>query len=324
MPAPVSAHPDPGPAEVVLRAAAARSYYFDGLSKSDIASRLGVSRFRVARLLDAARASGLVRIELDPGREIDLDRSVRLQEALGLRHCVVAAATDVDDHGGRAVLGRACARLLSEVVNADDVLGLAWSRALAATRDALTSLDACDVVQLTGALRRPDVDDSSIELVRDVARVSGGTASYFYAPMLVSDAATARSLREEPDVAAAIARYREVTIAVVGLGAWKPGLSTVADAVSDAERRAAWDAGARAEFSGIMLDAEGGPVQTPLTSRLVAVDGQTLRDVPEVVAVVHGRRKARALLAAVRGGYVTSVVTGTDVADELVLDGTRT
>ena len=54
-----------GPAALVLTATVARRYYLDGISKSDIAAELDLSRFKVARLLDQARASGLVRIELD-------------------------------------------------------------------------------------------------------------------------------------------------------------------------------------------------------------------------------------------------------------------
>ena len=307
----------PGPAEVVLRALVARRFYLEGRSKSDIAGELGISRFKVARLLDAARASGLVRIELHHGGEIDLERSAALRSALGLRHCVVVRGPE-DEVAARAAVGRACATLLSEVVTGDDVLGLAWSRALVAVRDSLSSLARCDVVQLTGALPRPDVDDSSVELVRDVARLSGGSASYFYVPMLVGDAATADALREQPEVAAARARYGALTTAVVGLGAWERGLSTVADAVTDEEFREVAELGVRAEFSGVMLDAEGGLVETPVSRRLVAVDGATLRAVPEVVAVVYGSRKADALVAAVRGGFVTSVVTQAGVADRVL------
>src|ERR1700745_3978740 len=52
------------PSEVVLAARLARQFYLEGISKVDIADRLGISRFRVARLLDSARESGLVRIEI--------------------------------------------------------------------------------------------------------------------------------------------------------------------------------------------------------------------------------------------------------------------
>ena len=307
---------EPGPSEVVLRSAVARRSYLDGASKSDIAAQLSISRFRVARLLDAARASGLVRIELDPGRDIDLAASAALRDALGLHHCVVVRAPE-DEADARAAVGSACARLMSEVVTSSDVLGLAWSRALVSTRDALRVLARCDVVQLSGALARDDVDESAIELVRDVARLSGGTPSCYYAPMVVADAATAAALREQPDVARALSRHAEVTVAVVGLGAWERGLSTIADAVSDDDLELVRDSGVRAEFAGVLVDADGGVVRTPVGDRLLSVDGATLLAVDELVAVVYGSRKADALVAGVRAG-VTSVVTTSAVAERIL------
>jgi DNA-binding transcriptional regulator LsrR (DeoR family) len=307
-----------GPAALVLTATVARRYYFDGASKSDIATQLGLSRFKVARLLEEARASGLVRIELDYRGEIDLDLSVRLSTAYGLRHCVVIESPEDDEPLLRENLGRAGARLLSEIVDSDDVLGLAWARSLMAMRASLTRLAPCAVVQLTGALSRPDVDESAIELVRDVARISDGPASYFYAPMFVPDAATARVLRTQPEVGRAVSRFPDVTKAVVGVGAWRPGQSTVADAVSADERREMYDLGVRAELCGIQLDAGGAAVTTALTERLVGIDAAQLRSVPEVIAIVYGTAKAGAVHAAVRGGFVTSLVTHAAMASELL------
>jgi DNA-binding transcriptional regulator LsrR (DeoR family) len=302
----------------VLTATVARRYYFDGASKSDIAAELDLSRFKVARLLDQARASGLVRIELDYRGEINLDLSARLSTALGLRHCVVIDSPEVDDALLRANLGRAGAGLLTEILDADDVLGLAWARTLMEMRGALTRLVPCAVVQMTGALSRPDVDESSIELVRDVARISGGPASFFYAPMILPDAATARTLRTQPEIARAMSRFPNLTTAVVGLGAWQQGQSTVADAVSERERQELHELGVRAETSGILLDGDGNSVTAPLTERIIGIDGAQLRAVPEVIAIVYGTSKAGAVRAAVRGGIVTSLVTHASMASELL------
>ena len=307
-----------GPAALVLTATVARRYYFDGASKSDIAAELDLSRFKVARLLDQARASGLVRIELDYRGEINLDLSARLSTALRLRHCLVIDSPEDDEALLRANLGRAGAGLLTEILDADDVLGLAWARTLMEMRRALTRLVPCAVVQMTGALSRPDVDESSIELVRDVARISGGPASFFYAPMIVPDAATARAMRTQPEIARAISRFPDLTIAVVGLGAWQQGQSTVADAVSHDERRELHDQGVRAETSGILLDAEGRSMTAPLTERIIGIDAAQLQAVPEVIAIVYGTSKAGAVRAAVRGGIVTSLVTHAAMASELL------
>ncbi len=306
-----------GPAALLLTATVARRYYLEGASKSDIAGELGLSRFKVARLLERARATGLVRIELDSQGEIDLDRSVRLQAALGLRHCVVLQAAEDDDELLRRSLGRAAADLVVEVVEPGDVLGLSWARSLLAMRGALGQIARCDVVQLTGALSLPQ-QESPVELVRDVARQSHGTGHFYYAPMILPDAATAQVLRTQPDIARALRRFPDVTKAVVGIGAWAPGLSTVADALTDEERRAVHDQGVRAELSGVQVDEAGAPVRTSLTDRLIGIGAEQLRAVPEVVAIAYGPRKAAAVRAAVRGGFVTSVVTHTAMADELL------
>jgi DNA-binding transcriptional regulator LsrR (DeoR family) len=258
-----------------------------------------------------------VRIEFDHRGEFDLDLSLRLQAAHGLRHCVVVDGPD-DHELLRAGIGRAAARLLTEIVEADDVLGLAWARSLLAMRSSLRRIAPCTVVQLTGAMSRPDDDESAVELVRDIAALSGGPAHFFYAPMIVPDAATARVMRTQPEVARALDMSRHVTKAVVGVGAWQPGLSTVADAVTEAELREGRELRVCAEIGGVQLDAEGRPVTTSLTERLISIDAERLRAAGDVIGLVYGAEKADAVRAALRGGFVTSLVTHSAMARALL------
>src|SRR5579863_9455174 len=253
-----------GPAALALAATAARRFYLDGASKSEIAAELGLSRFKVARMLDWARSSGLVRIELHYEGEIDLDLSVRLGTKYGLRRCLVIDSSEDDEKLLRTNLGRVAAGLLAEIVERNDVLGLAWSRTLMEMRSALTTLAPCAVVQLTGALWRPDVDEASIELVRDVARIASGPAFYFYAPMIVPEPDTARSLRAQTEVAQAVERFGELTKAIVTIGAWAAGQSSVADVISKIPYEHHEGLGACAELCAIQLDSEGNVLSTAL------------------------------------------------------------
>jgi len=302
----------------VLTASVARRYYLDGRSKVEIAEEFALSRFKVARLLDDARSSGLVRIEIGHPGVVDVELSARLMEALGLTHCIV---TDTpDDHPAtlREHLGTAAAELLSEIVTPEDVLGLSWARSVSAMAGVLRVLAPVPVVQLTGALARPGADDSSIELVREVARVAGGAAYFFYAPMAVPDPATARALRGQPEVARAFGLIGSVTKAVAGVGAWEPEQSTLYDATSEAERGELREAGVCAEVSGVLIDDEGHPVTAPLTERMIGITAAQMRAIPEVIGIVYGLAKARAVLAAVRGGYVDSLVTHSTLATALI------
>jgi DNA-binding transcriptional regulator LsrR (DeoR family) len=308
-----------GPAQLVLTAAVARRYYLDGKSKIEIAEEYGLSRFKVARLLEIARSSGMVRIEITHPGAIDGNLSMQLTEAYGLQHAIVVDTLEDQPEPLRQQIGRAAAQLLTEIIVAEDVLGLAWARSLMAMRGELSELAACSVVQLNGALSRPDVDESSIELVRDIARIADGPAHYFYAPMIVPDAATAVALRRQPEVARAMAQFASVTKAVVGVGSWDPPYSTVYDAIPAADRKRLQRMGVRADVSGTLLGADGGEVTTPLTARMIGIDAAQLRRIPEVIGLCYGPDpKARAVRAAILGGCVTSLVTHTTFARALL------
>ncbi|QJY45286.1 sugar-binding transcriptional regulator [Pseudonocardia broussonetiae] len=307
-----------GPAQLVLTASVARRYYLDGRSKVEIAEEFALSRFKVARLLEDARTSGLVRIEIGHPGTVDVELSGRLMAELGLRHCVVTDTPDEHPAALREHLGAAAADLLTEIVTEDDVLGLSWARSVSAMATALTELAPVPVVQLTGALARPGVDDSSIELVREVARVAGGPAYFFYAPMAVADAATARALRRQPEVERAFSLIDSVTIAVAGVGAWESEQSTLYDATGEAERAALARKGVCADVSGVLIDAAGAPVRARLTDRMVGITHAQMAAVPEVIGIVYGPAKVRAALAAVRGGLVDSLVTHSTLATALI------
>lgn len=307
-----------GPAQTVLAAKIARRYFIDGVSKSDIAEELGISRFKVARTLDRARSSGLVRIELHYDGDIDLALSVELSTKLGLRRCLVVDSPEEDEAILRANLGRVAAGLLEEILEPSDVLGLSWSRTLLEMRSFLRDMPPCAVVQLTGALSRPDVDESSIELVRDVARTTGGPAYYFYAPMIVPEAQTAESLRMQPEVASAMARWDELTKAIVTVGAWKRGHSTVVDAVGAAESERVRAAGVVCEIAGMQLDAAGNQVVTSLSERVIGIDSARMRRVPEIIAIAYGTEKVAAVMAGVKGHLMTTLITHVSLARALL------
>jgi DNA-binding transcriptional regulator LsrR (DeoR family) len=309
------------PSEVVLAARVARQFYLEGVSKVDIADRLGISRFRVARLLDSARESGLVRIEIGfPGGALDAGLSAELCSAFGLRHAFVFNFPEdfaEVESPLRQRLGEAAGQVLMDLIAPGDVLGLTWSRTLSGLTAALTQLPPCPIVQLTGAVPPPDGRDL-LELVRGVARVGGGTAHVFYAPMLVSDAATAAAIRRQSDIAEAFALIPSVTIAVVSIGAWEAGLSTIYDAITSAERSSLTDVGVRAELAGVFIGADGAPVETPLDSRMIVTPAALFTRIPFVLGVAYDAAKSPAVLAAIRGGLVHGLVTHTDLARSLL------
>ena len=292
-----------GPAEMVRLAAIARRFYLDGRSKVEIAEEFGLSRFKVARDLEAARGAGIVRIDVRLPERLDGALSERLREAYGLHRAIVVEAAE-DPVETRRALGSAAARLLPEIVRPGEVLGLAWSRVLQAVGAELAELPRCTVVQLNGVLSEFAEGGGSVETVRRAASLAGGPAYPVYAPLILPDAATAATLRADPGIAAAFAHYDRLTTAVVAIGGWDERNSTVYQAL-DPDSRARYEGlGVRAEVSAQLIDAEGEPVHCDLDERVISIRAEQLRKVPEVVAVAGAgdENKARAIGAALKSG----------------------
>ena len=304
---------------VVTTVLAARRYFIDGANKSEIAQELGISRFKVARLLDAARRDGIVRIEIGAPPEIDIKLSSELAARYGLRDALVVRPIDGPDEFRRAQLGRACAELLTQTLEANDVLGISWGRTLHSMVGHLTKLPGCTVVQIVGSVPTLELDVNSMELVRRVGDCAGGPVYPLPVPLLVESPEMAAALRGDPHIHKPIAMFDRLTKAVVGIGAWTASGSTVRAALPE-ELAAGLDAaGAVADICSTVLDSNGCQVRADgFPSRVIAISPDQLRAVPDVVAIAGGAAKATAILAALRSGLIHRLITDEEAARQLL------
>ncbi|MBO1754474.1 sugar-binding transcriptional regulator [Allobranchiibius sp. CTAmp26] len=298
---------------------AARRFYLEDASKVEIGRELGISRFQVARLLQSARATGVVRIHIDEVHATRDDLARDLTRAFNLQMAAVLDAAPVDTvEQRRASLGALAAQQLHSMLSPDDVLGLPWSRSVSATVAALSSLPPVDVVQLSGARWEPDHSSAPADVVRDATALSGGRPYRFHAPFVASDATAAASLRRDPAFLAAQERVPAITVAVVGVGAFDPEFSTLYTAATSAEIAELRAAGAVGEVSGVFIDVDGYPLSGSFARRLLTVSADQLRGIPDVIGVCMGDERAGAVAAACRGGLLKSLVVDVPLAQALL------
>ncbi|GAB3755544.1 sugar-binding transcriptional regulator [Microlunatus parietis] len=309
-----------GADETALMLAIARRYYREDQSKVDIARELGLSRFQVARLLQEARRTGLVRIEIGSPGHVDEELSTRVADRWDVPRVIVVEAHPSSQQATFDFIGTAVAAELERLVTEDAVIGLAWSRAAPAMARGMRRLPPCTVVQLSGAIYPPGGLPGSVEVTREVAAAAGGTAHILYAPLVVPDAETADGLRRQPEIAAALGRGDRLDVAVLSVGAWRSGSSAVYDLLPNADRRALHDRGVVGEVSGRVLDADGQAVITDLDRRVVGATLDQLRAAEVRLTTGSGAERRDAIVAAIRAGLVSTLVIDDALAHVLSED----
>lgn len=306
-----------GPEEWMRLAFVAQRFYRDGRTQIEIGKELGISRFKVARLIEEAAERGVVKIQIDVPGPIDLELSLGVKSKYGLNRCLVVITPGDDDESVRDALGGVAATLLSEIIQEGEVLGLSSGRTLIEMARRMTTIANCDVVQLTG-VADPD-QERGMEAITRISQLSGGWAYSLYAPLAVSDAAAAAAIRRQPSIQRTLSKIDAVTTAVVTVGGW-PGGSLLHDSLAKEGEAARLVAkGICAEIGATLLTGDGRALDV-LAPRSIACTSDQLQRIPELIAVGGGPSKSAAVRASLESGMITSLVTDVSAARALLQD----
>jgi deoxyribonucleoside regulator len=298
-------------------------YYEEGLNQADIADRIGKSRSMVSRLLDQAREAGLVEVRVRYPLRTDNELAQRLCQAYNLAEAYVLAEPP-DDYGLLLRrLGELGARRLQEALHPGITIGLSWGTGVHAVVSAMrfTPVPDATVVQLIGAVGHGDPMVDGLELARWLAQKLDASFRFLSAPLLVEDEAVAQALRRERINQETLALAAQAEVAVIGIGTPEAEYSSLLRAGylhrSDLDELIA--AGVAGDIVAHQFDDCGRLLDISANRRAVNLDAESIRRIPKVIAVSGGVAKARAIAAALRGGYCNCLVTDAKAA-QCVLD----
>lgn len=299
-----------------LLARIARRFYLEDKSKTELAEAFGMSRFRIARLLEQARAEGIVKIEIEETVLVEEELSTKLAAHLLLDDCIVVTAGETEDDNRRR-LARAAAMHITSRTRRGDTLGFSWGRTLVALGEYLENLPACTVLQLTGTVGN-DFSQSPVEVIRRIAVRAGVETVAIFSPLFAASEAAARLLRDDPSIDRAMALYPRLALAVLSVGSWDPPITQLAGFFGPDDHRELTAQGARAEMAGIFVRDDGSLVDAAVVRRRISVSVDELLGTPQVLAVAGSIEKVGAIAAVARSGLVTALVTDDHAAAALL------
>lgn len=309
-------HKSVSPARASLMLQVAEMYFLEDLSRAAIGEALGISRFRVARLLKEARESGLVNITLMRPDGLDPERAKKLKSVCGLDRAIVVPW--LPDSELMHVLAEATASYFVEHIEPTDIVGLPSGRTASRIARLVRTLPDCTVVQIAGVAAAASLWESPIETVRRLTQLTSGPSYPIFAPIVLSSLQAADSLRREPGIQDAYSFFPKLTKAMVAIAPWRPNESMIHDSVSPEDQKFVASLGAAAEVLANILDADGNLIAPQFTERALTIPMQLLRSVPDVIAVAGGESRHVAVLASVRAKFINTLVTDSRTAQFLI------
>lgn len=298
----------------------ARRYFSEMKTKVEIAEELGVSRFKVARLIDEAIEQEYVKFIFPKQQALDEEIARNLCEKYSLTDAVVLPASEAwsTQEQLNVKLGGITANYLSETLQEGMKFGMAWGRVLSSTVSQLVSLPSLDVVQLSGVHPGIEFSQGPIDLIHKIAAISHGKAHPMYVPMWVDDESLARKLADDQAVLDTQKFYSCMDVVITGIGAWKTGSSSLCDIFPTAWRESLMQQNIAADVCVTLVSSEGEILDSPMNRLGFGITTEQLRATKKVIGVAGGEEKYEGIVASLKSGLLNVLITDFDTAIKLL------
>jgi DNA-binding transcriptional regulator LsrR (DeoR family) len=187
----------------------------------------------------------------------------------------------------------------------------------------LPKLSGVRVVQTLGGVGNPTARIHANRLTHHFAELVNGEAVTLPSPGIAGSAESAQVLRADPFVAATMDLFQDLSIALIGIGALRPSrlLASSGNVFSIDELEQLSHQGAVGDICLRFFDEAGNAVSGQLDERVIGITLHELKAVGRCIAVAGGARKVSAIRAALRGGWVNTLVTDRATAEGLMRAG---
>jgi DNA-binding transcriptional regulator LsrR (DeoR family) len=171
-----------------------------------------------------------------------------------------------------------------------------------------------------GGVGNPDVQMEATRLTSRLADLTGARPIFVPSAAVVSDPTIASVLGQDAGVSSVAEQWDDITVSLVGIGSLNPSplLARSGNAVGASDLDALRRLGAVGDIALRYFDVAGTDIDSELQARVIGMSATQLRAVPRRIAVAGGAHKASAIRAAVLGGWVTVLITDTQVAAHLL------
>ena len=295
-----------------LATRAAWLYYVAGNTQNEIAEKLQVSRPVAQRLVAFAVEKNLIRVRVDHRLADCLALADRLSKRYGLAMCeVVPVDGDSADEIDRK-LAVAGAQVMERYLTDErpTVIAVSSGRTLKAAVDQIAQLERPQhrLVSMVGAIAQ-DGSSNRYDVALHISEKTGGKHFLLPAPLIADNEAERAQWCNHRLYRIVESLSGEADVAFVGIGNMGLNCPLHEDGfLTSDEVRELMQLGAIGEMLGLPIDANGRRIDSATGRRVTSVRLDSPPKRP-TIGFAGGERKRDAVIAALRGGWLSGLVT---------------
>lgn len=294
-----------------IKILAAKMYYFEGLSQQEIAKKIHLSRPSVSRLLTACIKEGIVQIHIDDISSYGKEMAELIKKRYDLNHVIVVPQS-YNVEAVKEKVGQAAAYYLESILTSGMLIGISWGTTIYSFINNIKpgSNAKCDIIELIGSRENQTQDTDANMMALKLAKILNGNCYLLQAPFMVQSKVLHDLLMEEPHIKTHFERIKKTDIAIVGLGSTRPELSAQfrSGHITIEDTKKLMEEGVAGDICGTYIDINGNICNSALNERMIAVSLENLRQIPTVIGVAVGEKKAEIITGALRGKYIDTLI----------------
>ncbi|TCP95181.1 lsr operon transcriptional repressor [Cricetibacter osteomyelitidis] len=292
--------------EEELLARIAWFYYHDNLTQGEIGKKLGLPRLKVSRLLEKGRQTGLIKVQINSRFKGCLELERALQQRFNLKHIRVLPALDKNEINAR--LGVGAAQMLVSLLKPQQLLAIGFGETIMQTikySNELITNNHIKLITLSGGVG---------PYMKGIGQLdSSCSISIIPAPLRASSIEAAKLFKRESSVRDIMLAACSADVAIVGIGATQQqGQATLLRTgyITEEKQQMIREQGAVGDILGYFMRQDGSlQPNMPLHEELISVPLEDLIKISNVIGVAGGEDKVDAILSALYGKYINSLVT---------------
>lgn len=304
--------------EILKLIQVAKLYYEDNLNQSEIAKKLGVSRPLISTMLSKARTMGIVEIKIKKPFANNTLLLNQIKNIFNIQGGFVIPSSNSLYLTEKAIVNQGV-QYISELIKDTDVMGLGWGYTVGKLIEALKESDIAhehegNICPLIGSATFPNKAYHPSELVREFGEKTGMSPSFLFAPAFPKTEQERKLYVNTDNYNYVHEQWKQMDTAILSIGTY-PSVPDHATALRFGknlqEQRAV------GKILSYFYDKDGQIIKSD-SDYAIQVPLEYLARAKRVVAVCPPEINAKAVLGALKTGFITHIVLTEEKAKEVI------